>query len=238
MIERTFLIRLPDLAEGLPQHFFRTVPWPDWREASDYQAIDEHFAVAVARREAFERNWDQYGGMPERLRHVLGYDRQESETKARIAHDPAYDYHAAWEFLRRNQGYQRDWATWSQARERAQGNEAAGRQRLDAEDAIRERYGIDTDFDKPTDPFTGGMPKFLKVAQAPTRKFRRSVQNYTSYLRVLDGLAAGVSRSEIAAVVFPGEGGKKRLERAVAVSRGLVDGGCREIATRHRDWLS
>lgn len=237
MIERAFIIRLPDLVKGLPQHYFRVVPWPDWRNPADYQSIDECFAAAVARREAQAQLWDKCGGMSEPLRHALGYDQLGSATRARNEFDPVYDHQAAWEFLRRSKNYQRDWAIWCRAREKAQFNVSASQSRLDAEIRIRKRHGIDINFDKPADPFAGDMPKFLQLTSVPARKFRRSVQNYTSYLRVLDGLAMGAPRSEIADLVFPGEGGKKRLERAITVSGRLVADGYKELATRHQDWL-
>ncbi|MDG3440154.1 transcriptional regulator domain-containing protein [Nitrospirillum amazonense] len=235
MIDRTFLIRLPDLAEGLPQHFFRTVPWPDWRKKEDYQGIEEQLAELVARRQALSRMAE----LPDAVRPALGLTEPlRGRRSTREAYDPLLDHRIAWEFLRRNSDYQLDWAIWSRARERARGDERAVLARFDAEEAIRRKYGVDIAFDKPPDPFAGDLPKFVTTDEERSRKARRSVSNFASYLRVADGLAAGVRRSEIAAVVFPGEGGKKRLERAVAACKALVGGDYLRIASRHVDWLS
>ena len=68
----------------------------------------------------------------------------------------------AWEFLRRNAGYQRDWSNWFDYRELYQIRNSNGffHSIQSSARSLQEKYLIETEFEKPPDSFRGLPPLY------------------------------------------------------------------------------
>lgn len=167
MIQRSFSIRLPpyesdkmhQLGRGFPRSYSTTVWWPDWREKSDYAELTVN---PTSRWDAFTQCIDTWAdkkidsnlfpSVAEHLRQAIQKIGREKRIRNGIA----------WEFLRRNKGYQRDFANWSDYRElnNITDKEVYFTARQSAGQILRDRYSVEPEFNKPSSPFDGDCPLY------------------------------------------------------------------------------
>ena len=142
--------------------YFCHVEWPDWRFPGDYVELVAPKRELDPRVKAILEA--AFGKAPQTPAVLAATKRFKNYVDERFT-----DRLMAWEFLHRNPDYQRAWIRWSLARDRDNngGDDETYRLRNKALLFLSETFGINTDFEKPPDPFRGDLPVFQIEGRNP-----------------------------------------------------------------------
>ncbi|MEI7607809.1 MAG: hypothetical protein WCJ64_10535 [Rhodospirillaceae bacterium] len=165
------------------------VRWPDWRCQSDYQQFKVRPVNKWADLEKYLKEWGDRQIKNDLFELADPYIRR---ALNRLESVRLYRERLAWEFLRRNVGYQRDWSNWADYRalNKIKDYEKNFNSMISAGQVLREKYSVEPEFEKPPSPFDEFDPvytfKLDRVANVGLLAYREGGSGNPSVQSVQD----------------------------------------------------